>query len=193
MALIQCSSCQELGSDKTGLCTFCGSSLQRKVADPGSALIAETQRTSRPPPTATSTPAHTYADLFNEAEPETAPIAQTTQKPGNAFGAAIGAALLIWWMLPDTPEKPAAFAGSASESSHKYSTAEAARPSSEPEDLAWHAQNSYGWNCPAIVSRSDDQGGFFYVKCSSGKYLRVYPRAGTYSRITNEDGGFDGY
>ena len=58
-------------------------------------------------------------------------------------------------------------------------------------DLAWHAQNSYGWDCPEVISRGEmTSGGYFFIECSSGKKLRVYPRPGQHPKITNENGGY---
>lgn len=57
-------------------------------------------------------------------------------------------------------------------------------------DLAWHAQNTYGWNCDEVVSREPQTGDFFVVTCSNGARLRVYPRSGQHPRITNEQGGY---
>ena len=58
-------------------------------------------------------------------------------------------------------------------------------------DLAWHAQNTYGWDCPEVVSKSAmNSEGYFFIKCTSGKRFRVYPRSGQHPRITNESGGY---
>jgi len=59
-------------------------------------------------------------------------------------------------------------------------------------DMAWHAQNTYGWDCAQVVSQGEmSSEGYFYIECSSGKKLRVYPRSGTHPRITNESGGYN--
>ena len=58
-------------------------------------------------------------------------------------------------------------------------------------DIAWHALNTYGWDCEQVVSRGPDKGGYFTVTCSSGKRLRVYPRSSQHPRVTNETGGYD--
>jgi hypothetical protein len=60
------------------------------------------------------------------------------------------------------------------------------------EELAWHAVNTYRWDCDEIVSRGSMSNAEYYsVTCSNGKILRVYPRQYTYPRITNKSGGND--
>jgi len=51
-------------------------------------------------------------------------------------------------------------------------------------DIAWHALNTYGWDCDEVVSREPQVNDYFVVACSSGVKLRVYPRAGQHPRIT---------
>lgn len=59
-------------------------------------------------------------------------------------------------------------------------------------DLAWHAQNTYGWDCSEVVSRSKPKaGGFYTIKCSSGTELRVYPRNKQHPKITNIKGAYN--
>ena len=75
-------------------------------------------------------------------------------------------------------------------------------------DIAWHAQNTYGWNCSEIISLGEnistnakelkDQylisqtiGYYNIATCSSGEKLRIYPRSNTYPIITNINGGFE--
>jgi hypothetical protein len=59
-------------------------------------------------------------------------------------------------------------------------------------DMAWHAQNTYGWDCAQVVSQGEmTSEGYFFIDCSSGKKLRVYPRTGTHPKITNESGGYN--
>lgn len=58
-------------------------------------------------------------------------------------------------------------------------------------DLAWHALNTYGWDCDEVVNRgAPTRDGYYVITCSSGKKLRVYPRPGQHPRITNIDGGY---
>jgi hypothetical protein len=52
-------------------------------------------------------------------------------------------------------------------------------------DLAWHALNTYGWDCNEVVSREERAGSYFIITCSSGIRLRVYPRVDQHPRITN--------
>lgn len=75
-------------------------------------------------------------------------------------------------------------------------------------DIAWHAQNTYGWNCAEITdlgSKISTTGqeikdpylisqlkGYYQVAtCSSGVKLRVYARSDSYPIITNINGGFE--
>jgi hypothetical protein len=58
-------------------------------------------------------------------------------------------------------------------------------------DIAWHAINTYGWNCKEVISRGKmTSEGFYVVGCSSGKSLRVYPRPGKHPKITNSQGTY---
>jgi hypothetical protein len=57
-------------------------------------------------------------------------------------------------------------------------------------DLAWHATNTYGWNCSEVVDRSSSYGSYFTITCSNGKKLRVYPRTDQHPRITNLTGDY---
>ena len=58
-------------------------------------------------------------------------------------------------------------------------------------DLAWHAYNTYGWECEEVVSVGPPQaGGFYYITCISGEKFRVYPRKGQYPQIKNAQGNY---
>jgi len=59
-------------------------------------------------------------------------------------------------------------------------------------DLAWQAQNTYGWDCAEVVSKGEmTPNGYFFIECSSGEKLRVYPRTGKHPKITNAGGGYN--
>lgn len=59
-------------------------------------------------------------------------------------------------------------------------------------DIAWHAVNTYGWDCDEVVSKDEmNSDGYFCIECSSGLKLRVYPRQGQHPRITNLNGGYE--
>lgn len=75
-------------------------------------------------------------------------------------------------------------------------------------DIAWHAKNSYGWDCEEITAlgenisssgnelgsallKNEIKGYYQIATCSSGLKLRVYPRFDTYPVITNKTGSFD--
>lgn len=58
-------------------------------------------------------------------------------------------------------------------------------------DLAWHAVNTYGWDCSEVISRGPTTPwGYFIIQCSNGTKLLVYPRYRQHPRITNENGDF---
>jgi len=96
---------------------------------------------------------------------------------------------------PQRPAPPAAKSvdtGRAVDSVYEHNIARATTSQSlSNSDLAWHALNTYGWDCEQVVSRGPAHVGYFTVTCSSGKVLRVYPRSGQHPRITNEYGGYD--
>ena len=59
-------------------------------------------------------------------------------------------------------------------------------------DLAWHATNTFGWDCNEVRSRGNlSKDGFFMISCTSGKSFRVYPRSGQHPRVTNMKGGYN--
>jgi hypothetical protein len=58
-------------------------------------------------------------------------------------------------------------------------------------DLAWHALNTYGWDCNEVVERGESNGTYFTITCASGTRLRVYPRQGQHPRITNSRGTYE--
>lgn len=58
-------------------------------------------------------------------------------------------------------------------------------------DLAWHAKNTYGWNCNSVIRKAPQANSFYFITCGNGKRLRVYPRANKHPRITNENGGWN--
>lgn len=81
----------------------------------------------------------------------------------------------------------------ASESSYNQDMAQATTSEGLTKaDLAWHAKNTYGWDCSEVVSKGDTTSeGYFIIECSSGEKLRVYPRSGKHPKITNESGGYN--
>jgi len=78
-------------------------------------------------------------------------------------------------------------------------------------DLAWHAQNTYGWDCSEVVQvnnkyiktngkelkndsiKNELKGYYYVITCSSKKQYRAYPRKNYYPVISNINGGFSGY
>lgn len=59
-------------------------------------------------------------------------------------------------------------------------------------DLAWHARNTYAWDCSEVVKKEQKTDKpYFFIECGNGTRLRVYPRPGKHPKITNSDGGFN--
>lgn len=76
-------------------------------------------------------------------------------------------------------------------------------------DIAWHAVNTYGWNCEEVINIgeavkitkktsvekrnfSDLKGVYYPLTCSNGKKLRFYPRFNMHPIITNANGSYAG-
>lgn len=80
----------------------------------------------------------------------------------------------------------------AIESSYNQNMREATTSHSlSKADLSWHALNTYGWDCPEVISENDkNSDGYFMIECSNGKKLRVYPRPNKHPKITNMEGGY---
>jgi hypothetical protein len=83
----------------------------------------------------------------------------------------------------------------ASESSYNDDLLKAAHPGGDRlsnADLAFHALNTYGWDCDEVVQRGKllhDQ--YFIITCASGLQLRVYPRHDQHPSIRNIEGGWE--
>ena len=59
-------------------------------------------------------------------------------------------------------------------------------------DLAWHAVNTYKWDCSEVVTRgSITNSGYYPITCSNGKKLRVYEREGMHPKITKSSGRYE--
>ncbi|WP_425952991.1 hypothetical protein [Ralstonia pseudosolanacearum] len=59
-------------------------------------------------------------------------------------------------------------------------------------DLAWHALNTYGWDCDEVIKKEPPtKDGYYVITCSSGKKLRVYSRPQQHPKITNIDGSYN--
>jgi hypothetical protein len=58
-------------------------------------------------------------------------------------------------------------------------------------DLAWHAQNTYGWDCDEVIKQDPPTNdGYYVITCGSGKKFRIYPRPQRHPRITNINDGY---
>jgi len=57
-------------------------------------------------------------------------------------------------------------------------------------DIAWHAINTYGWDCEEVTSKGSFNGEYYVVTCSTGLKLRVYPRKNMHPSIRNINGGW---
>lgn len=91
---------------------------------------------------------------------------------------------------PATAPKAEPTLASESEYNHDITKATTSQGLSNA-DLAWHALNTYGWDCEEVVARESQVGDYFVVTCANGTKLRVYPRAGQHPRITNSSGGYN--
>ena len=95
------------------------------------------------------------------------------------WAAALGAALLCTSGMAKEPTK-------ADESSYNKDILDA--NSSEGlsnADLAWHALNTYGFDCAEVISKSEPAAqGNYVITCANGLQLNVFPRARKYPRIT---------
>lgn len=59
-------------------------------------------------------------------------------------------------------------------------------------DLAWHAKNTYGWDCDRVIFKGEmTPDGYYIIECYSGLTLRVYPRKGQHPKITNSKGTYE--
>ncbi|ROM94433.1 hypothetical protein BK658_17935 [Pseudomonas brassicacearum] len=60
-------------------------------------------------------------------------------------------------------------------------------------DLAWHALNTYGWDCEEVVDVQPAEPGKKYsvITCANSRKLRVYPRSDAHPIITNMKGQLD--
>jgi len=58
-------------------------------------------------------------------------------------------------------------------------------------DLAWHAKNTYGWDCEEVVSKKEiDSSGNLLIECANGEKFRVRLRPGRHPIITNKYGTY---
>ncbi|MDD9806572.1 MAG: hypothetical protein OXU44_06470 [Gammaproteobacteria bacterium] len=57
-------------------------------------------------------------------------------------------------------------------------------------DLAWHAKNTYGYNCSEVVSKREMTAGgnILLIECIGGERLRVILRPGQHPLITDKIG-----
>jgi len=57
-------------------------------------------------------------------------------------------------------------------------------------DLAWHAKNTYGYDCAEVHSKREiaSGGDILLIACTSGKQLRVILRTGQHPIVTDKVG-----
>jgi hypothetical protein len=78
-----------------------------------------------------------------------------------------------------------------SEFNHDLSHAHSSRNLSKA-DLAWHALNTYGWDCSEVIAEQQPPTEkYSVITCSSGLKLRVYRRSDAHPIIRNMKGGYD--
>lgn len=59
-------------------------------------------------------------------------------------------------------------------------------------DLAWHALNTYGWDCSEVIAEKQSPAEkYSMITCSSGLKLRVYRRSDAHPIIRNMKGGYE--
>lgn len=59
-------------------------------------------------------------------------------------------------------------------------------------DLAWHALNTYGWDCSEVIAEKQPPAEkYSVITCSSGLKLRVYRRSDAHPIIRNMKGGYE--
>lgn len=74
---------------------------------------------------------------------------------------------------------------------HDFSNINSSRNLSKA-DLAWHALNSYGWDCTEVVDQQFPPGQkYSVITCRNGLKLRVYPRKDAFPIIRNMKGGYE--
>jgi hypothetical protein len=57
-------------------------------------------------------------------------------------------------------------------------------------DLAWHAQNTFGFDCAEVVARTEAMAdGDYQITCANGTHLHVHPRARRYPLISGAEMG----
>jgi hypothetical protein len=112
-------------------------------------------------------------------------VLHTWQTPVNAYVALI-VLLLPVYALAGEPSK-------ASESAYNTDIRKATTSTGLTKaDLAWHALNTYGWDCSEVVVKGElTPEGYFIITCANRTKLRVYPRKRKHPRITNIKGGYD--
>ncbi|MDW8843903.1 hypothetical protein ORA50_27125 [Pseudomonas carnis] len=59
-------------------------------------------------------------------------------------------------------------------------------------DLAWHALNTYGWDCSEVIAQKQSPAEkFSVITCSSGLKLQVFRRSDAHPIIHNMKGGYE--
>lgn len=59
-------------------------------------------------------------------------------------------------------------------------------------DLAWHALNTYGWDCSEVIAEKQSPAEkYSVITCSSGLRLRVYRRSDAHPIIRNIKTGYE--
>lgn len=73
---------------------------------------------------------------------------------------------------------------------HDFSNINSSRNLSKA-DLAWHAVNSFGWDCEEVVDQQFPPGlKYSVITCGNGLKLRVYPRKDAFPVIRDMKGHF---
>ncbi len=114
-----------------------------------------------------------------------------------SLGKLIIALLLAWFLyvvfsasFSNSPSQQAQT--KASDSAYNQSITKATTSNNlSNADLAWHAKNTYGWDCSEVIARGEMvENKYFIITCANDTQLRVYPRAGQHPKITNIQGTY---
>jgi len=125
------------------------------------------------------------------AAPATAPGKQSKLALYFVAGCAVLAVGLWLWVfsLSSQPEASPSVLGDARQSELNDNLAMRGGIAFNYHDVAWHAVNTYGYDCPVIVAKSERRpDGFYLITCQNGEKLRVYHRIGKHPKITGRFG-----
>lgn len=164
MALIKCPDCGHDVSTKAKACPNCGA--------PPSVDVQLDDLPTKP------------VDDGVKELPKQKAVAPNWRKINGALAFVVVVYTLLFFFTPSPPDR-------ADSSNYEKNYASATTSSGlSNADLAWHAQNTYGWDCNSVVSKGSMISTYYVITCGNGTRLRVYPRAGQHPKITNAGGSY---